>query len=99
MYRLVSCCVKRHGVSRLLSAVRHGIAAGTAEHGNITRRALPLSSEKLGAMTDKDDILTFRFPFYASLNSCVPLCLFVPLCSSLFLFSFFYDGMTKRKDK
>jgi hypothetical protein len=59
----------------------------------------PLVSEKIRAMTDKDDILTLRFPFYASLKSCVPMYLFVPLCSSLFLFSFFYDGMTKRKDK
>jgi hypothetical protein len=59
----------------------------------------PLVSEKLCTMTDKDDILNALFPPYVSLNSCVLMCLSVLLCSSVFLFSFFYDGMTERKDK
>jgi hypothetical protein len=59
----------------------------------------PLVSEKLHAMTDKNDILNALFQPYVSLNSRVLMCLFVPFCSSLFLFSFFYDGMTERKDK
>ena len=58
-----------------------------------------LVSEKLRAMTDKDDILNALFPRYVSLISCVLTCLSVLPCSPVFLFSFFYDGMTERKYK